>query len=82
MKTMRTVRKSPGRLLAELLPEGTVLRIRRCGNSARIETRENSFIDILTNRDAIVPVLLEAGFRHVALDLEGTEKFQTKDPEK
>ena len=41
------------------------------GKTARIRTDENSFIPVMMKRDVIVPVLQDAGFDHVALDLEG-----------
>ena len=48
------------------------------GKTARIRTDENSFIPVMMKRDVIVPVLQDAGFDHVALDLEGVSAVRRR----
>ena len=58
-------------VVQKLLTRSRVIQIAADGKTARIRTDENSFIPVMMKRDVIVPVLLDAGFDHVALDLEG-----------
>ena len=57
-------------LRKQLVSTGT-LRLVAEGVSVRIEAAESDFITILMRRDLIIPVLRDAGFEHVSLDLEG-----------
>ncbi|MBS1368379.1 MAG: hypothetical protein HPZ91_00340 [Lentisphaeria bacterium] len=58
-------------LLRKQLPRNCPIQITGEGETVRIRTDENCFITVMMKRDIIVPVLLDAGFKHVALDLEG-----------
>ena len=58
-------------VVQKLLTRNRFIQIVAEGKTARIRTDENSFIPVMMKRDVIVPVLLDAGFDHVALDLEG-----------
>lgn len=58
-------------VVQKLLTRNRFIQIVAKGKTARIRTDENSFIPVMMKRDVIVPVLLDAGFDHVALDLEG-----------
>ena len=58
-------------VVQKLLTRSRFIQIAADGKTARIRTDENSFIPVMMKRDVIVPVLLDAGFDHVALDLEG-----------
>ncbi|HJH04299.1 MAG TPA: hypothetical protein K8W19_09780 [Victivallis vadensis] len=58
-------------VVQKLLTRNRFIQIVAEGKTARIRTDENSFISVMMKRDVIVPVLLDAGFDHVALDLEG-----------
>ena len=58
-------------VVQKLLTRNRFIQIVAEGKTARIRTDENSFIPVMMKRDVIVPVLLDAGFDRVALDLEG-----------
>ena len=59
------------RVLRQLLPCRPAIQIVAEGGTARLRTGENHFLALMMKRDVVVPVLLDAGFDHVALDLEG-----------
>ena len=56
-------------VIQKLFARNRFIQIVAEGKTARIRTDENSFIPVMMN--VIVPVLQDAGFDHVALDLEG-----------
>ena len=58
-------------VIQKLFARNRFIQIVAEGKTVRIRTDENSFIPVMMKRDVIVPVLQDAGFDHVALDLEG-----------
>ena len=65
-------------VVQKLLTRNRFIQIVAEGKTARIRTDENSFIPVMMKRDVIVPVLLDAGFDHVALDLEGVSAVRRR----
>ena len=63
--------KKASAVVQKLLTRNRFIQIVAEGKTARIRTDENSFIPVMMKRDVIVPMLQDAGFDHVALDLEG-----------
>ena len=63
--------KKASAVVQKLLTRNRFIQIVAEGKTARIRTDENSFIPVMMKRDVIVHVLQDAGFEHVALDLEG-----------
>ena len=70
--------KSTEALLRKLLPRNCPVQMTEESGTVRIKTDENCFITVM-KRDIIVPALLDAGFEHVALDLEGASNAPSKD---
>lgn len=71
--------KNTEALLRRQLPRNCPIQITEDGETVRIKTDENCFIMVMMKRDIIVPALLDAGFKHVALDLEGASNAPGKD---
>ena len=65
-------------VVQKLLTRNRFIQIVAEGKTARIRTDENSFIPVMMKRDVIVPVLQDAGFDHVALDLEGVSAVRRR----
>jgi uncharacterized protein len=47
------------------------LRVRHHGDAARLEVEPDALADVVARRDEVVAAVRDAGFRFVALDLEG-----------
>ena len=69
--------KNTEALLRKLLPRNCPVQMTEESGTVRIKTDENCFI--MVKRDIIVPALLDAGFKHVALDLKGASNAPGKD---
>lgn len=63
-------------VIKTLLVQNRSIQIVANNKTARIRTDENSFIPVMMKRAVIISVLLDAGFDHVALDLEGAPSAQ------
>ena len=71
--------KNTEAVLRKLLPRNCPVQMTEESGTIRIKTDENCFITVMMKRDIIVPALLDAGFKHVALDLEGASNAPGKD---
>ena len=63
--------KAAKAVVQKLFARNRFIQIVAEGKTALIRTDENSFIPVMMKRDVIVPVLQDAGFEHIALELEG-----------